>query len=117
MTASASRRGGSMAEGDLYFPPVDGDEWERVDPASLGWDARRLDETLDLLAARDSVGVVILHNGRIAAERYWQGADEHATGDLGSAQKSVVSVLLGLAQHDGVLKLGERVADHLGRGW
>src|SRR3954451_746703 len=110
-------RGGSMAEGDLYFPPVDSDEWEGVGAASVGWDAARLAETVDLLGARDSVGVVVLHNGRLVAERYWQGADPHATGDLGSAQKSIVSFLLGVAQSDGVLSLRDRVADHLGGGW
>src|SRR4051812_22067206 len=106
-----------MADGDLYFPPVAGDEWERVDAASIGWDAEGLAELLDLLAARDSVGVVILQRGRMVAERYWQGADLHATGDLGSAQKSVVSFLLGVARGDGRLSLDDGVAHHLGRGW
>jgi len=106
-----------MADGDLYFPPVAGDEWEGVDAASIGWDAARLAELLDLLAARDSAGVVILHRGRIVAERYWQGADMHDTGDLGSAQKPVVSFQLAVAQRDGGLSLDDPVAEHLGRAW
>ncbi len=114
----------------LYFPPTNGD-WETVAPASVGWDAGALDAALAVAGERDSTGVVVLHNGRIMAERYWeapevaayelflQGYDEagRAIEDVASAQKSVVATLAGMAQERGFLNLADSVSEHLGAGW
>ena len=113
----------------LYFPPADG-RWETVEPAEAGWDAERLDAALALAGERDSTGVVILHRGRILAERHWMldspsrghvngshgpNADGHAVEDVASVQKSVVAVLVGLAQERGLLAVDDPVTDHAGR--
>lgn len=115
----------------LYFPPQQGD-WERVDPASVGWDLARLSAALDVAGARRSSGVVILHNGRIMAERYWdlldpprayansvQGKDAagHVIEDVASAQKSIVAVLVGMAQERQLLTLQDPASQYLGEGW
>ena len=113
----------------LYFPPADG-PWETVDPATAGWDAAGLDAALALAGDRGSTGVVILHRGRILAERHWTlespsrghvngshgpNADGHAVEDVASVQKSVVAVLVGLARQRGLLALDDPVTDHAGR--
>ena len=113
----------------LYFPPADG-LWETVEPAEAGWDAERLDAALALAGERDSTGVVILHRGRILAERHWTldspsrghtngshgpNAGGHAVEDVASVQKSVVAVLVGLAQERGLLTVDDPVTDHAGR--
>ena len=113
----------------LYFPPVD-EPWETVDPSEVGWNAARLDAALAVAGARSSTGVVILHRGRILAERHWtldapsrghvngsHGANAvgHAVEDVASVQKSVVAVLVGLAQERGLLTLDDPVSDHAGR--
>jgi len=113
----------------LYFPPADG-PWETVDPAAAGWDAAGLDAALALAGDRDSTGVVILHRGRILAERHWTldapsrghvngshgpNADGHAVEDVASVQKSVVAVLVGLARERGLVALDDPVTDHAGR--
>ena len=113
----------------LYFPPADG-PWETVDPAGAGWDAAGLDAALALAGDRDSTGVVVLHRGRILAERHWTldapsrghvngshgpNADGHAVEDVASVQKSVVAVLVGLARQRGLLALDDPVTDHAGR--
>jgi CubicO group peptidase (beta-lactamase class C family) len=118
------------AEG-LYFP-ASGESWESVDPAAVGWDADLLDAALDIAGDRDSSGVVMLHNGRIMAERYWEvpnpprryrnmvtGTDDqgHPIEDVASAQKSVAAVLTGMAQERGFLQLDDPVTKHLGAGW
>ena len=130
----ASRPG----KGRLYFPPAKG-EWEKVDPARSGWDRAKLESALELAGQRKSSAVVILYRGRLLAERYWElpakPTDEkgrlnryfhmsHGKGsggriieDVASAQKSVVSLLVGIAQHKGLLKISDQVDKHLGEGW
>ena len=121
---------GHSLAAELYFPDDNGD-WDTVSPASAGWDADLIDAALTIAGNRDSSGVVILHNGRIMAERYWnapdveayrlflQGYDEqgHAIEDVASAQKSVVAVLAGMAQERGYLSLEDSVTEYLGAGW
>ena len=115
----------------LYFPPVKGD-WEKVEPASVGWNAERLSAALNLARERNSSGVLVLYNGRIMAEKYWElanpsrryqnflrGYDDQgrAIEDVASAQKSVVAVLTGIAQERGLIALDEPVSNYLGNGW
>lgn len=120
----------ALAE-ELYFPETDG-HWETIDPESIGWDQALLAEALEVAGERHSSGVLILHNGRILAERYWaepdtstfyqnvfQGLDSegHAIEDVASAQKNITSVLVGMAQARGFLSLDDSVTSHLGTGW
>lgn len=75
---------------------------------------------------------MILQNGRILAERYWDSIDaprvyenfvqgKDATGhvieDVASAQKSIVAVLIGMAQSRQLLSLEDPVSQYLGEGW
>ncbi len=123
--AEAAPAGGQA----LYFPAADG-TWETVDPAAVGWDAEGLEAALTVAAERDSTGVVILHGGRILAERHWTldspsrghvngsygpNGDGHAIEDVASVQKSVVAVLVGMARERGLLTLDDPVTDYLGR--
>ena len=116
----------------LYFPPAHG-TWETVRPAQVGWDQAKLHEALDYAKENHSTGVVILHKGRILAEQYFEiegarsakfrkrilGRDEagHTIEDVASAQKSVASILLGIAQQKGLLEIDDRVNQYLGAGW
>lgn len=112
-----------------YFPAKD---WETVEPEDVGWDPDKLAVAVDFAMSRKSSGVVILHRGRILAERYqevqspsigYRGMvhgrdhDGHPIEDVASAQKSVVSFLVGVAQEKGLVKLDDSVHQHLGVGW
>lgn len=128
---------GERSSQSLYFPPRTG-TWERVNPADAGWDSDKLGEALAFAGERRSSGVVVLYNGRILAEQYWKvdlvsnlfdrptpyilslrGKDSsgHQIEDVASVQKSVVALLTGIAQQKGVLKITDRVDQHLGMGW
>ena len=120
------------AEKKLYFPPADG-EWATVKPADAGWDRDKLQKALNYAGENQSSGVVILYRGRILAEQYWKvkgarsakyrqrivGRDKagRSIEDVASAQKSVASVLVGIAQNKGLLKIGDPVDKYLGPGW
>jgi CubicO group peptidase (beta-lactamase class C family) len=99
-----------------YFPPAQGD-WETADPAAVGWDPVALERALDFAGRRRSTAVVALQDGRIVAERYWAGADAATVRGVASVQKSVTSVLVGIACGAGSLQVGSTVTDVLGAGW
>ena len=115
----------------MYFP-IDGKPWETVTPEQAGLDSADLRKAIDFAMSRSSSSVVILWKGRIVTEshqylkspsrRYTgslQGANAagHAIEDVASVQKSITSVLVGIAQEKGLLKLDDTVSNHLGHGW
>ena len=123
------------AASSLYFPPATG-KWKTVTPAQAGWDAKALDAALTYAGEQRSSGVVILHRGRILAERYWElppsptdpndrvhrmttgrTADGQAIEDVASMQKSVMSFLAGVARGKGLLDFDAPVSRYLGAGW
>ncbi|MDE0735874.1 MAG: serine hydrolase, partial [Pirellulaceae bacterium] len=128
----------SAAEQMLYFPPVTG-AWEQVDPAQAGWNVDRLKDAIKYAGEQKSSGVVILYRGRILLEKYWpldppakdangrpnryyhlrvgKNAQGRAIEDVASAQKSVSAMLVGIAQHKGLLEIEDPVHKHLGKGW
>ena len=121
----------TLSAQSLYFPPADG-PWEEIEPGSAGWNAERLSAALDIAGERSSSGVIILHNGRVMAEQYWQlenpsrryqnflqghDAQGRVIEDVASAQKSVVAVLTGMAQERGLVNVEDPVSKYLGKGW
>ena len=126
--------GAPPPETGLYFPSDDA--WESVDAASVGWDQAALDETLEFANAQRSSGVVMLLNGRILAEQYWDVATDPADErnvframvagkdsdgrnieDVASAQKSVIAFLAGVAEGNRQLDLEAPVSQYLSEGW
>ena len=125
-------------ETSLYFPPAKG-QWEKIDSAQIGWNPAKLKELMNYARNNKSSGVVILYRGRILAEQYWpldpkektaegkpnpyfhmrlgKNAKGRAIEDVASAQKSVTAMLVGIAQHKGLLKITDPVHKHLGKGW
>jgi len=122
----------------LYFPPAKG-QWEMIDPAKIGWNPAKLKELMDYAGKNKSSGIVILYRGRILAEQYWpldpkektadgkpnpyfhmrlgKDAKGRTIEDVASAQKSVTAMLVGIAQHKGLLKITDPVHKHLGKSW
>ncbi len=114
----------------LYFPTAD--KWETVEPSSVGWKRTELNAAVDFAMTRRSSGVVILHRGRILSERYQSSGprslryrgmlhgkdrDGRVIEDVASVQKSVASILVGIAQAKGLIRLDDPVDKYLGTGW
>ena len=123
----------SLAQ-ENYFPDPSG-EWQRVDPADTGWSGAGLREALAYARQQRSSDVVVLFGGRILAEGHWEPealaadagdypnlvvdhtADGRRVEDVASLQKSVVSLLAGIARGKGLLDFDRPVTDYLGEGW
>lgn len=115
----------------LYFPPTSGN-WESVSASDSGWDEAKLNEALDYARKQNSSGVIVLLNGKILAENYWNvgrksfryesmlhGTDKKdiALEDVASVQKSISAVLVGVALDRHIVALDDPVAKYLGEGW
>lgn len=120
LLASGLCAGAGVAEAGMTPDPAD--DWPRATPAEAGF-APDLADRLDAAAAGDQRfdnlhAVVVVCDGRLVAERYYQGSDEvwgrplghRAFGpgdlhDLRSVTKSLVGLLYGIALADGAVPL------------
>lgn len=101
----------------LYFPPPGGGTWETVTPSSLGWNSAYIDSLRDYLAANNTRAFVVLKGGRIAIEQYFGTFTKDSAWYWASAGKTLTSVLVGIAQQEGFLKISDTTSKWLGKGW
>ena len=108
---------GTPAANARYFPPVTGDTWETISPAAAGWDTASLRSALDWAGTQQTNAVVMLWKGRIVAERYWNGWTPSRDSIIASAGKSITSVMIGISQEQGRLRIDATAGSVLGAGW
>jgi CubicO group peptidase (beta-lactamase class C family) len=101
----------------LYFPPLAGDEWETVDPASLGWCTENIDSVLQYAEDKNTKALIVLKDGRIALEHYFGSFTQDSIWYWASAGKTITAMLAGIAQQEGYLSLDDPASDYLGAGW
>lgn len=96
-----------------YFPPQEG-AWATTSAEESGADPKLLKAALKFAGEKNSKGVVVLHDGRILAERYSDGWTKDTVGPLNSATKSIASALVGMAIEDGDIEsLDQSCSDFL----
>ncbi len=104
-------------ETPLYFPPIGTDTWATVSVAELGWNQSALTPLSDYLEEKHSRAFIILVDGKIVVESYFNG---HAASSLwywASAGKTLTSAMTGIAGQEGLLDIDDKVSDYLGTGW
>lgn len=99
-----------------YFPPPSGN-WETVTPASLNWDEAALANLKSYLSEKNTRSFLILADGRIAVEEYFNGHSQIATWPWNSAGKTLVTATVGIAQDEGLVDVNAPVSDYLGQAW
>ncbi len=105
------------AQEDPYFPPVIGNDWQTVDPSSLGWCTDQLPALIDFLDESNTKAFIVLKDGRIAIEHYFGTFTQDSSWYWASAGKSLTAFLVGLAQEDGFLDIEAPTSEYLGTGW
>lgn len=100
----------------LYFPPP-GNTWAQISPASLGWNEAALPALYDLLEQKQTKAFLILYNGHIVLERYFGRFTADSSWYWASAGKTLTAALVGIAQHQGKLDIGNRTSQYLDQGW
>jgi CubicO group peptidase (beta-lactamase class C family) len=101
----------------LYFPPTGGGTWETVAPSSLGWNSAYIDSLRDYLAANNTRAFIVLKDGKIAIEQYFGTFTRDSAWYWASAGKTLTSVLVGIAQQEGFLRISDTTSKWLGKGW
>ena len=105
-------------EETMYFPPNDGSTtWETKSVATLGWNQSAVQPLLDYLALKHSKSFMILVNGRIVMENYFNGHAATTNWYWASAGKTLTSTVTGIAQQEGFLNINNKVSDYIGTGW
>lgn len=100
-----------------YFPPTDSEEWEQVAPEDLGWCNDQVDSLLHFLEENNTKAFIVLKDGRIAIEAYFDSFGRDSLWYWASAGKTLAGFLVGLAQEEGFLNIDDPVQDYLGTGW
>ena len=74
-------------------------------------------EALDAASAwageRNSAALIVLHRGRVAIERYWEGVDRQSLYSGRGMTKSLIGILYGFAVADRIVSLDEPAATYL----
>jgi CubicO group peptidase (beta-lactamase class C family) len=116
-TGATSTRQTTTPSGSVYFPPPTGDVWEALNATDNGWDDARLADVATYCGDHNSTSLLITQDGRIVLEQYWNNTSRHTATDVFSAQKSIVSLLTGIAADEKLLDIEKPVATYLGGGW
>lgn len=102
----------------MYFPPNDGSStWETKSISTLGWNQSAVQPLLDYLELKHSKSFIILVNGKIVMENYFNGHSATTPWYWASAGKTLTSTVTGIAQDEGILNINNKVSDYLGTGW
>lgn len=100
-----------------YFPPLTGSDWQTKSAATLGWDTVKLNEAFDYAGTANTFGLLVLQNGRIVKEKYWNNWNINTRYFIASAGKTVAAFLTGVAQEEGLLDITDKTSQYLGTGW
>ncbi len=107
-----------------YFPPPTGADWATTTPESLRWNVAAIQPLYDYLATTRTRAFIVLKDGKIVLERYF-GATIAGTGSFNrdsqwywaSAGKTLTGFIVGKAQEENLLTLGQPTSRYLGVGW
>jgi CubicO group peptidase (beta-lactamase class C family) len=104
-------------EETMYFPPIGSSNWETKSVTSLGWNQSQVQPLLDYLEQKNTKSFIVLHNGKIVLENYFNG---HTASDFwywASAGKTLTATVTGIAAQEGFLNINNKVSNYIGTGW
>ena len=102
---------------NLYFPPIIGDDWERLTFDELGWDSSKTEPLYQKLKSDNTKALLILKDGKLVIVKYFDDFNKDSLWYWASAGKTVTSFLIGIAKQQNLLQLTDRTNQYLGEGW
>ena len=104
-------------EPTLYFPPLSGTNWETQSISDLKWNQNAVQPLLDYLELKNSKSFIILVNGRIVLENYFNGHNTSTNWYWASAGKTLTTTITGIAQQENLININNKVSQYIGTGW
>lgn len=83
--------------GDMYFPPLTGSDWQTINPETLNWNTFKIDDLYKFLAEKKSKAFIVLKDGKIVIEKYFDTFNKDSIWYWASAGKTLTSALVGIA--------------------
>jgi len=120
LVSSCSKNGDAVQPSlpeSMYFPSNSSSTWETKSLSSLGWNQAAVQPLKDFLIQKHTKSFIILVNGRIVMEEYFNGQTATGTWEWNSAGKTLVASITGIAQQEGLLNISSKVSDYLGTEW
>lgn len=101
----------------LYFPPLNGNTWDTLSPAGIGWCLPYVDSLYTYLDQNNTKAFLLLKNGKIVLEKYFGSFTQDSAWYWASAGKTLTAFAVGIAQQEGFLNLQDSSSMYLGTGW
>ena len=101
----------------MYYPSNSNNDWDTTSAASLGWSQNAVQALKDFLVEKNTKSFMILVNGKIVMEEYFDGHTDTTTWKWNSAGKTLVATTVGIAQQENLLSINNKVSDYIGNGW
>jgi CubicO group peptidase (beta-lactamase class C family) len=102
---------------NLYFPPLTGNVWDSILPASIGYCQPRIDSLYNYLQEKNTKSFMILKDGKRVLEKYFGTYTRDSLWYWASASKSLASFITGIAQQKGYININNTASQYLGTGW
>ncbi|GIR57522.1 MAG: serine hydrolase [Crocinitomicaceae bacterium] len=106
-----------ITQAQLYFPPVNSNTWDTTSPIQLSWCDNRIDSLYQFLDSTDSKAFILLKDGKIVLEKYFNGHDISTDWYWASAGKTLTAFMVGIAQQENFLSISDTSSKYLGSGW
>lgn len=106
----------NAALSQLYFPPNTGN-WDTLSPSTLNWCPEKIQNLYDYLDTTNTKAFIVLKDGKIVLEKYFDTFTEDSLHVWNSAGKTLVGMMTGIAQQEGYLDITDTTSTYLGAGW
>lgn len=103
--------------GQIYFPPNNSTTWDTLGLSELGWCDTYVDTLYDYLETNNTKAFILMKDGKIVLEQYFDGFQADDFWYWASAGKTMTAFSIGLTQQQGALNINDTTSDYLGLGW
>ena len=100
---------------DPYFPSAG--TWENLEISDLNWNESAVEDLLTFVESQGSKSFMILKEGKIVIEEYFNGHNSDDYWQWNSAGKTLTTAAIQLAQQQGFLNIEEPASNYLDVGW
>ena len=106
-----------VTDGNLYFPPIGSTTWETSTLPEVGFDQTSCSELTTYLEETNTKGFILLKDGKIVIEEYFNSHTQNSNWYWASAGKTLTATTVGIAQQESYLSINDKTSDYLGIGW